>query len=47
MQHYNNIFKTKSMPVNKKMMKSLKKEYWKKKWESIYYAIEMKHKKKK
>jgi hypothetical protein len=29
------------MPVNKAMMKSLKKEYGKK-WENIYFAIESK-----
>jgi hypothetical protein len=31
------------MPINKKMMKNLKKEYWEK-WENIYYAIENKNK---
>jgi len=32
------------MPVNKKKMKNLKKEYGKKKWEKIYYALENKSK---
>lgn len=35
------------MPINKKMMSSLKKEYGKKKGESIYYALENKKKSKK
>jgi hypothetical protein len=35
------------MPVNKKEMKALKKEYGKKKGKSIYYALENKWKKKK
>lgn len=30
-------------PVNRKMMKAMKKEYGKK-WENVYYAIEMKRK---
>ena len=34
------------MPINKKMMKSMKKEYGSKKGESIYYAVEAKQKKK-
>lgn len=29
------------MPINQKMMKNLKKEYWEK-WEQIYFAIENK-----
>lgn len=33
------------MPVNKKKMKALKKEYGAKKGESVYYAMEMKAKK--
>lgn len=33
------------MPINKFMMKSMKEKYWEK-WEKIYYAVEMKHKKK-
>jgi hypothetical protein len=33
------------MPINEKLMKHLKKEYWRKKWEEIYYAMEMKAKK--
>lgn len=32
------------MPINKPMMKSMKEEYWKEKWEKIYYAVEMKNK---
>ena len=35
------------MPINKKMMDSLKKEYWEEKWEDIYYALENKNKNKK
>lgn len=35
------------MPVNKKKMASLKKQYGAKKGERIYYALEMKDKKKK
>ena len=34
------------MPVNKAMMKSMKKEYGAKKGEQIYYAVENKQKKK-
>jgi hypothetical protein len=34
------------MPVNKKMMKNMKKEYGEKKGESVYYAVEQKMKKK-
>jgi hypothetical protein len=34
------------MPVNKKMMKELKKEYGAKKGKDVYYAIEQKRKKK-
>lgn len=33
------------MPVNKKMMKTLKKEYGAKKGENVYYALEAKKKK--
>lgn len=33
------------MPVMKKKMKAMKKEYWAKKWESVYYAMENKMKK--
>lgn len=32
------------MPVNKPMMKAMKKEYGAKKWEQVYYAVEMKKK---
>lgn len=32
------------MPVNKKMMKDLKKEYGAKKGKSVYYALENKQK---
>ena len=32
------------MPVNRKMMKNLKKEYGEKKGEDVYYAIENKRK---
>lgn len=35
------------MPVNKKKMKALKKEYGAKKGEDVYYALENKAKKKK
>lgn len=35
------------MPVNKKKMSALKKEYGSKKGEKIYYALENKAKKKK
>ena len=35
----------KKMPVNKKMMKAMKKEYGDKKGESVYYAMEEKRKK--
>lgn len=28
------------MPVNQKLMLNLKKEYWKKKWENVYYWME-------
>lgn len=35
------------MPINQKKMKALKKQYWAKKWEDIYYALEIKAKKKK
>lgn len=35
------------MPVNKKMMSSMKKQYGKEKGKDIYYAIENKQKKKK
>lgn len=35
------------MPINQKKMSALIKEYGKKKWEEIYYALEMKAKKKK
>ncbi len=34
------------MPINKSMMKSMKKEYGAKKGEQIYYAVEAKQKKK-
>lgn len=34
------------MPVNKSMMKSMKKQYGKKKGESVYYAVEAKQNKK-
>ena len=34
------------MPINKKKMGNLKKEYWKEKGEDIYYALENKSKKK-
>lgn len=34
------------MPINEKEMKALKKEYWAKKWEQVYYALENKKKKK-
>lgn len=34
------------MPINQKKMKALEKEYGKLKWESIYYALENKAKKK-
>jgi len=33
------------MPVKKKMMASMKKEYGAKKWERVYYAMENKMKK--
>ena len=33
------------MPINRKMMKSLIKTYWKEKAKKIYFAIEMKNKK--
>ena len=33
------------MPVNRKMMKSMKEQYGKKKGEDIYYAVEQKQKK--
>lgn len=33
------------MPVNKKMMESMKKQYGKKAGERVYYAVEMKMKK--
>lgn len=36
-----------NMPVNKKEMKNLKKEYGKKKGEKVYYALENKKKTKK
>lgn len=32
------------MPINEKMMKAMKKEYGKKKGESVYYAVENKKK---
>lgn len=32
------------MPVNKSMMKSMKKEYGSKKGEKVYYAVEAKQK---
>jgi hypothetical protein len=32
------------MPVNKSMMKSMKKEYGAKKGEAVYYAVEAKQK---
>jgi hypothetical protein len=35
------------MPVNKKMMTSMKKQYGAKKGKDVYYAVEMKQKKKK
>lgn len=35
------------MPINQKKMTALKKEYGTIKWEEIYYALEMKAKKKK
>lgn len=35
------------MPINRKKMKNLKKEYGKKKGEQIYYALENKKKSKK
>ena len=35
----------KYMPINKKKMAALKKEYGKKKGESVYYAMENKNKK--
>lgn len=35
------------MPINKKKMSNLKKEYGEKKGESIYYALENKDKSKK
>lgn len=35
------------MPINKKKMKALKKQYGHEKWEDVYYAMEMKAKKKK
>ena len=34
------------MPVNKKKMDAMKKEYGSKKWENIYFATEQKNKKK-
>ena len=34
------------MPVKQSMMKSLKKQYGSKKGEDVYYALEMKRKKK-
>jgi len=34
------------MPVKRKMMKNLKKRYGTKKGEDVYYALEMKRKKK-
>ena len=33
------------MPVNKPMMKEMKKRYGKEKGERVYYAVEMKQKK--
>lgn len=36
-----------AMPVNRKMMKSMKDQYGDKKGEEVYYAMEMKHKKNK
>lgn len=33
------------MPVDRKMMKSMKEQYGKKKGEDIYYAVEQKQKK--
>lgn len=33
------------MPVNRKMMANMKKEYGEKKGERVYYAMEMKRKK--
>ena len=35
------------MPVNQKKMKSMKKQYGKKKGEQVYYAVENKARKKK
>lgn len=35
------------MPVNRKMMKSMKEQYGKKRGEDIYYAVEQKQKNKK
>ena len=35
------------MPINKKKMSALKKEYGKKKGENVYYALEQKEKSKK
>ena len=32
------------MPLNKKMLKSMKEQYGKKKGESVYYAVEAKQK---
>lgn len=36
----------KKMPVNRKKMKSLKEQYGKEKGKDVYYALEMKAKKK-
>lgn len=42
-----NIQEENSMPINKKKMNALKKEYGKKNGENIYYALEQKKKNKK